>query len=38
MIYEFSQLYPLETLKILSKICQRAVCEYTITEFLLEQT
>lgn len=38
MIYEFSRLYPLKTVKILSKICQRAICEYNITEFLLEQT
>ena len=38
MIYEFSRLYPLKTVKILSKICQRAICEYTVTEFLLGQT
>ena len=27
MIYEFSYLYPFKTLKILSRICQRAISE-----------
>ena len=38
MIYEFSWLYPLKTLKILSRMCQRAISENAMTEFLLEQT